>query len=258
MNNSTGVAGLLAEDRSREKTNNSRQRRLAAPVIEDFVEQIVSGNIPPETNLPSEANICDYLGISRTVLREVLKVLEQKGLVRIENGKGTFITDPINWKLLDPFVLAARLRHDDDRSFLNHLVSVRVALEAEMASEAALEASSHELELMAAKIEELRSSLNDQEKYTRADYEFHELVMSASHNDAGRAIVLAIYHEIQTRSGHVERAELEDSLNGHIAIYEATKNRDPSGAADAARHHITDSWRIRASFPDIQRRTRAR
>ena len=137
MGEAIGVAGLLSQDTVPAGDTSRRQQRLATPVIEDFVDQIVSGNFPPGTSLPSEANICKYLGISRTVLREVLKALEQKGLVRVENGKGTIVTERDEWKLLDPVVLPIRLEHDDDRNFLNHLVKVRIALEAEMAAEAA-------------------------------------------------------------------------------------------------------------------------
>jgi GntR family galactonate operon transcriptional repressor len=246
VTNSPDVAGLLAQGSLGVRTTVSRPRRLATPVIEDFVDQIVSGNILPGTDLPSETNICNFLGISRTVLREVLKVLEQKGLVRVENGKGTFTTERDEWKLLDPVVLAARLRHDPDRSFLNHLVKVRIALEAEMCREAATEATPEEIALMAAKIDELQGSLNDPPRYFVADEQFHDIIMRASGNQLGRAIVLTIYYEVQQRmSRDVEFAHLEESMRGHTAIYEAIKARNPVGAADAAREHIEGGWRTR-------------
>jgi DNA-binding FadR family transcriptional regulator len=251
VTNSLGVAGLLSQDLSATRSSSLRPRRLATPVIEDFVDQIVSGNIPPGTDLPSEASICSYLGISRTVLREVLKVLEQKGLVRVENGKGTSTTEQDDWKLLDPVVLAARLRHDGDFSFRDHIVSVRIALEAEMA----LVGNPEQLDDVAKKIGALRSSISDQERYFEADREFHDSVMRASGNQAGRAIVLSIYHEAQPKIDYkVGDARLEESLRGHIAIFEAIAAHDPVRAADAAREHIVGGWRRRIS-KGVPRRT---
>jgi DNA-binding FadR family transcriptional regulator len=249
VTNSPDVAGLLAQGSIGVRSAVARPRRLATPVIEDFVDQIVSGNILPGTDLPSETNICNYLGISRTVLREVLKVLEQKGLVRVENGKGTFTTERDEWKLLDPVVLAARLRHDPDRSFLNHLVLVRIALESEMCREAALVATPEQLAQMAVKIEEMQNSLNDPPRYFLADEQFHDIIMRASRNQLGRAVVLSIYYEVQSRMNRdVEVAHLEESMRGHLAIYEAIKAHNALVAAEEAREHIEVGWRTRTSL----------
>jgi len=253
MDDSTGVAGLLIQNSEASRDTNKRPQRLATPVIEDFVDQIVSGNFPPGTDLPSEANICRYLGISRTVLREVLKVLEQKGLVRVENGKGTLVTERDEWKLLDPVVLPARLRHDSDGSFLDHLVKVRIALEADMASEAALRVTSDQIAVMGTRIEELRNSLNSLERYFLADRQFHDSFMRASGNELGRAIVLNIYNEARARlESGLEDARLEVSLHGHIDIYEAIIARDPIRAAEAARSHIGGAWELKMAGEKAQ------
>jgi DNA-binding FadR family transcriptional regulator len=251
MTDSTGVAGLLGKDPAESSVSPKRPQRLATPVIEDFVDQIVSGNFPPGTDLPSEANISKHLGISRTVLREVLKVLEQKGLVRVENGKGTLVTERDEWKLLDPVVLAARIRHDNDRNFLDHLVKVRIALESEMAAEAAVVSTDEQLEIMGIKIEELQNSLHNHDQYFAADRAFHETFMRFSGNELGRAIVLNIYGEARVRlEAGLETARLEKSQKGHVAIYEAIKSRDPEAAANAVREHIGGSWRDRTVAKD--------
>lgn len=243
MGEAIGVAGLLIQNAVPAGDTSRRQQRLATPVIQDFVEQIISGNFPPGTSLPSEANICKYLGISRTVLREVLKALEQKGMVRVENGKGTIVTERDEWKLLDPVVLPIRLEHDDDRSFLNHLVKVRIALESEMAAEAASVVTDDQIVLLGEKIANLNESLGNHEHYITADKQFHDVFMRVSGNELGRAIVLNIYNEARAKiESGIEKSLLERSQAGHIAIYEAIAARDPSRAADAVRHHIGGAW----------------
>jgi DNA-binding FadR family transcriptional regulator len=247
MAETVGLAGLLVKGTTPTGDSTRRRQRLATPVIEDFVTQIVSGNFPPGTSLPSEANICKFLGISRTVLREVLNVLEQKGLVRVENGKGTEVTERDEWKLLDPVVLPIRLQHDDDRSFLNHLVKVRIVLEAEMASEAAAMASELQIVLLGERITDLHHALGSHERYIHADREFHDVFMRASGNELGRAIVLNIYNEARVRiESGIEKSRLEKSQEGHVAIYEAIAARDPIRAAEAVRLHIGGGWADRS------------
>jgi GntR family galactonate operon transcriptional repressor len=246
VNDLTGVAGLLAQETTGNRERSMRRQRLATPVIEDFVDQIVSGHFPPGTDFPSEANICRYLGISRTVLREVLKVLEQKGLVRVENGKGTIVTKRDEWNLLDPVVLPARLRHDENGSFLDHLVRVRIALESDMAAEAAERATREQIEFMATKIIELQNSIPNLELYFRADRQFHDSFMRASGNELSRAIVLNIYNEARMRlESGLEDARLELSMLGHVEIYEAILAHDPERAAEAANHHIGGAWKLK-------------
>jgi len=249
MSDLTGVAGLLEQGRS-EVQSTKRPQRLATPVIEDFVDQIVGGNFPPGTDLPSEGNICKYLGISRTVLREVLKVLEQKGLVRVENGKGTRINQRDEWKLLDPVVLAARLKYDNDRNFINHLVRVRAVLESDLAAEAALVATPEQLAFMAGRIEELKSNVRNHSVYFKVDIEFHNAFMRASCNELGRAIVNNMYSEAQHElDSGLEDTVLDTSLEGHIAIYDAIAARDPERAAYEVREHILGGWMARTA-PD--------
>jgi GntR family galactonate operon transcriptional repressor len=255
----TGVAGLLVQGTAGNRDTSKRPQRLATPVIEDFVNQIVSGNFPPGTDLPSEANICRFLGISRTVLREVLKVLEQKGLVRVENGKGTLVTERDEWNLLDPVVLPARLKYDEDGSFLDHLVRVRVALEADMAAEAAEKATAEQIAFMATKIEELQSSINNLERYFRSDRQFHDGFMRASGNELSRAIVLNIYNEARVRlESGLEDARLELSMLGHVDIFNAISAHDPERAAEATRHHISGAWQLKLEKAKPQQKSESK
>jgi DNA-binding FadR family transcriptional regulator len=247
----SGVAGLLEQGVSAVPVTTKKPQRLATPVIADFVDQIVGGNFPPGTDLPSEGNICKYLGISRTVLREVLKVLEQKGLVRVENGKGTRINERDEWKLLDPVVLAARLKYDNDRNFINHLVRIRGVLESDMAAEAALKATPEQLAQMALMIDDLRSNVRNHSRYFQIDKQFHNAFMLASGNELGRAIVRNMYSEAQaTLDSGLEDTELETSLHGHVEIYEAILARDPAHAAKAVLDHIGGGWAARTAKSD--------
>lgn len=82
-----------------------RPTRLSVLVVEVLVERIVSGEYPSGTLLPAEPALCQSFDVSRSVVREALKVLEQKGLVTVRQGHGTVVAEADEWNLLDPVVL---------------------------------------------------------------------------------------------------------------------------------------------------------
>jgi DNA-binding FadR family transcriptional regulator len=220
-----------------------RPRRLATPVVEEFVDKIVSGEIAPGTALPREAALCEHFNVSRTVIREALKVLEQKGLLLVHNGKGAWTTERDSWNLLDPLVLSARVRHDGDLYFLSHLVTVRMALEAEMASQAAVNATSAQIAEVGQILDELGAAMGDVPRYVALDIRFHDAVMRASGNELGRTVVLAIIEKAHAypRYGAAKLDHVRRSQPGHAAVYAALVARDPEGARQAVREHIGGS-----------------
>ena len=115
----------------------ARPARLSEVVIGLLVDRIVSGEHPVGGLIPREPELCAAFGVSRTVIREALKVLEEKGLVRVRRGFGTVVNDEDEWNLLDLQVLSAVVRHDRELEVLADLIEVRVALETVMAARAA-------------------------------------------------------------------------------------------------------------------------
>lgn len=227
--------------------------RLTHEVVESIAGQIIGGQLPPETLLPSEAVMAESFGVSRTVIRESLKVLENIGLVLKQQGKLSWTAPSRSWDLLDPIVLASRLRHDPDLSFLDDLVTVRAALEAEMAAQAAMRASDEELDAIGEALEELEERLSDAEGYKSADAAFHDAVLRASHNDLARAIVTAI-HSKGRASAQYTTTPTPDGLirlshEGHVAVLEAIRAREPARAAAAMREHIRSTWAWRHDGP---------
>src|SRR5579872_502849 len=84
----------------------ARPARLSAIVISELIDRIVSGEYSPGSLLPPEPALCQLFDVSRSVVREALKVLEEKGLVTVRQGQGTLVAGPGEWNLLDPAVLA--------------------------------------------------------------------------------------------------------------------------------------------------------
>ena len=83
---------------------------LHGRVIQDLGQAILSGEFAPGSTLPGQEECCARLGVSRTVLREALRVLAAKGLVDARPKAGTFVLPRENWNFLDPDILEWRLR----------------------------------------------------------------------------------------------------------------------------------------------------
>lgn len=201
-------------------------------MVSTLVDRIVAGHFPPGTPLPPEPVLCETFDVSRTTIREAVKVLEEKGLVRARQGSGTSVTDEDDWNLLDPMVLSATVRHDDELRTLDQLVDVRQALESQMAAQAALAATDADLREIEAVLERLTAQTRTPELFVETDVAFHERVMTASGNRLGRAVVRTVHAEARTSlryTGHPRPEDCELSNAGHAEVYRCLLARDPDG-----------------------------
>jgi DNA-binding FadR family transcriptional regulator len=233
-------------------SNPPRPARLGAIVLATLADKIASGELAPGTTLPTELALCQAFGVSRTVIRESFKVLEEKGLVRVKQGQGTTVEPPERWNLLDPLVLEAAIRHDETLRILDDLIDVRVALEQLMARAAAERMTDAELDGLGDALARLEGLLDSTDAYLVADGEFHDMIHIGSGNRLGRSIVRSIhqYARGSTRYHHganTTRDDIVSSHRGHAAIYARLRARDADGAATAMQDHIMQSWLARKS-----------
>jgi DNA-binding FadR family transcriptional regulator len=222
-----------------------RPARFASVVVDELANEIIRGSLPAGEILPTEPALCEQFGFSRTVIREALKMLEERGLVRVEQGRGTRVQPRDMWSLLDPVVLRLALAYDEDLSLLDDLVEIRMLLEREMASAAAARLSAEELDALADTIVELEASYDDYERFRTFDQRFHAIIMKASGNEVGLTIVRAIHRHGDVTpplAGVTTRAQLERTAREHRGIYEALAARDAEQAGDRIAAHIESAW----------------
>src|SRR6478672_10166188 len=89
-----------------------RPANLAGALAHELLTRIVSGKHAPGSQLPPEPSLCDTFSVSRTVVREAMKLLQEKGLILVRPGSGTVVTPPESWKMLDELVLGAAIAED--------------------------------------------------------------------------------------------------------------------------------------------------
>ena len=218
---------------------------MAAVVVEEIAHRILGGALLEGAVLPTEPALCEEFGFSRSVIREGLKLLEERGLVRVEQGRGTTVQGRDAWNLLDPAVLRIALVYDHDMVLLDDLIAVRRLLEREMARAAATRLSEDELAALAENVKRMTGSIGDYEQFRSLDLAFHDGVMRASGSQVGRTIVRTIH----MNAGHAlrlsapgARASLEGTVAEHRAIYEALVARDGELAASRIAAHIDSAW----------------
>jgi GntR family galactonate operon transcriptional repressor len=215
--------------------------RLGVAVVADLVAAIVTGALEPGEVLPPEGELSQQFGVSRTVIRESVKRIEEKGLVVVAQGRGTTVNPPSAWNVLDPVVLSAMVDHDDSLGVLDELSIVRGSLEASMARAAAEQQTPERSSALRASFEETRRRIDDFE----ADADFHYLIMEQSENRLAANITRILFARARESArfiGTPGPAAMSVTLDEHEAVLEAIVRGDADGAAQAMRDHIAKAW----------------
>ena len=225
-----------------------RPVRRSDAVVEDLVERIVAGDIAVGRAVPTEPTLCSAYGVSRTVVREAVKALEEKGLVTAFQGVGTLVSRQESWNLLDRHVLAAIVRHDEQYDVLDQLIAVRSALESDMAAEAARRATRADLDELSALMDALDASIRNPNEMDELDVAFHERLMLVSGNVLGRAVVRTVHAEARKSIrylGHSNNADRRLTNQQHRAVLDAVAAANADTAATLMAQHIASSWQRR-------------
>ena len=203
---------------------------MASVVVEDIAHRILGGGLPEGAVLPTEPALGEEFGFSRSVIREGLKLLEERGLVRVEQGRGTTVQGRDAWNLLDPTVLRIALAYDHDMVLLDDLIAVRRLLEREMARAAATRLSEDELAALAENVNRMATSIGDYEQFRSLDFAFHAAIMQASGSEIGRTIVRTIH----MNAGHAHPAQRARRA-GIARVHARGASRHSRGAGHARR-----------------------
>jgi DNA-binding FadR family transcriptional regulator len=217
---------------------------IRSRITRDIAIRIMSGEIPPGSRLPVEADLIEALGVSRTVLREAVRTLAAKGIIVSRKKAGTIVRPMQDWNLLDGDVLQWLDEVDLGKAYMKDISEARLIFEPKAARLAALRASQGELTQIADAYRRMRSALeNDLERYTEADMAFHQSILSASHNH----VLSQMGKVISSALRRLLRASVESSgdyargIRAHGDVLAAIRNRDPDEAERAMRALIAVS-----------------
>ena len=219
-------------------------KRAADSVIQALEERIRTGELKDGEPLPSERDMMDEFHISRTVAREAVQALSNRGLVE---ARPRF--RPVVRKLgYDAAVHAAGsvVAHLlDQPGGLKNLFDTRIMVEAALVRQAALHAEKDDVAALKQALEENGAAIDDSENFWRTDMDFHGVLYRITGNP-----VLPAIHQAYTTwlSPYWEKPrppeENQTNYRAHKAIFEAILMRDPDAAEERLRSHLSGCfWR---------------
>lgn len=222
-----------------------KARGLHEQVIEAIGRRIVSGDYEAGQALPGEAQLCEGLGVSRTALREALRVLASKGLVEPKRKIGTQVCTSERWNFLDPEILSWLLESPDAERAVDELYELRHLIEPLAASLAAKNAKATDIAALREAYNGMKAAGDDGEQLIAPDLKFHQTIIAASGNRLFSALThivgaaLSVNFEFVRESprGHTH------SLPMHRKVMDAIAEHDAAAARLAMQKLIEDSQR---------------
>ena len=214
----------------------TRPARLPLWLADQIEEDMLGGGHVVDAQLPTEVALAESYGVSRQVVREAARLLEDRGLVNIRPGRGMTVAAPSVETIVQRYRSALRR----DKASFAHLMELRQMIEVDMTALAARNRTNADVDRMRAALAEARAHLDDYEACLAADLAFHLAVAAATQNP----FVMTFVEPINTVLRDVYSkpigylATQESTLREHGAIADAIAAEDPDAARAAAAAHL--------------------
>lgn len=225
--------------------------RLGLPdqMVARIIAAVAAGEHPPGSRLPPEEILARRYDVSRLTLREAVKVLRDKGVLSVEQGRGTFVNPVTEWSILDPVLLAARSALGTEAALLAiKLTEARRVVEVGAAELAAQRRTDDDLARMADAIARMRASheREDVAEFSAADMDFHDALNRAADNPFLSALfgpIAALLLEIRRHTSATGQRRAM-AITEHQKILDAVASGDPGAAWAAASEHLDETRRV--------------
>lgn len=155
---------------------------LTQQIVNELGLTIVQGKYSAENPFPIEADLCAQFGVSRSVLREAVKMLTSKGLLKARPRQGTWVLPEQSWNLLDPDVLRWLLDRNFSIELLSEFTEIRLAIEPQAAAFAAVRATPKEKQTIEDALDRMQAAERGDDDALSSDIAFHVAVLEASGN----------------------------------------------------------------------------
>ncbi|MFD1848804.1 FadR/GntR family transcriptional regulator [Oceanobacillus bengalensis] len=220
-----------------------QRKKVSELVREEIISLIKSGEIPPNSKLPTENELAKRFGVSRVPLREALSVLEASGVIESKQGGGSWVREVNLATMLDP----VQFEMVDVRQ-VQDLLEMRTIVESEAAYLAANRRKEKDLTYLKTSLDAFKKVMNDEQAVGyEADYVFHIALVKAAYNP----FLTQTMDHLSDLHQRALKFSLEKNLGWtakrkevyleHEKIYEAIKERDGAAARNAVINHLTNA-----------------
>jgi GntR family transcriptional regulator, transcriptional repressor for pyruvate dehydrogenase complex len=226
--------------------------RLSDQVADQIQLLVFDGHLQPGEKMPSESELVQQLHVSRSTVREALRALESKGIIRVRSGTRAFVSEqPFTFNIQSEAINWLLLR----RESLIQILQVREALEGLAASLLACSVSEPVLDELRAIVREQQKLIVDDccdvDRLSELDIQFHQLISHASGNQLVDELVSSFVREFCTSNRAIlyVNGTGETSMEEHSRIIDALATHDPVIAENSVRAHIA---RVHTEILQIQ------
>ncbi|MCE9939326.1 FadR/GntR family transcriptional regulator [Serratia liquefaciens] len=210
------------------------QRNLSYLLAEKLGQQILAGDYQAGSILPGEMELGEQFGVSRTAVREAVKMLAAKGMLLPRPRIGTRVMPQSQWNFLDQDLLTWWMTKENFNQVMQHFLILRTSLEPQACSLAAANASTQQTARLAELMAEMRALhvQFDREHWIQVDTQFHQLIYEASGNPFLTSFANLFSSVYQSYFRAITGNEVI-KLQNHQAIVDAILAGDGAGALAA-------------------------
>lgn len=222
-----------------------REDVLSNRVAQMLLERVLLGELAPGQELPSERDLSEQFGVSRTVIREAIRSLAGKGVITARSGRRARIGVVGRDQVVESMQLFIRGRRHDPGQMMSYtkIHEVRRMLELTMVELAAQRAQPADIKRLRRAYKEMRLAVDDPEGLPLLDVAFHRAIAEICGNELFLMMldsIGGILTEIRERTLGLP-GRPASALRYHRAILEAIADKDPVAARQAMEDHLTES-----------------
>lgn len=219
-----------------------RELRLSDKVADLMLKAIVARRLRPGARLPSERELGEQFGVSRTVVREAVKALTAKGLIEVRPGSGLRVA------AVDGAAVTESLALYLHGSTINYskVHEIRTGLEVQMAAAAAERRTDDDIRVLIHACERMEATIQDRDLAAMHDVEFHRAIGRATHNELYVVLLDAVGGALlEVRRANLGQPSADSlTLAHHREILDAIRAGSETAAARAMRVHLDDVERL--------------
>lgn len=212
---------------------------LSKKIATEIEQAIVSKKLEVGEKLPSEFELCNQFGVSRTAVREALQMLSAKGLISIEKGRGIFVTQVSSKNITEP--MHSYLRHRIGKAYVLEIIEARQVIEPGIARTAALHRTDEDIVRMKEDVELFKKVEGSPEDLARVDMNFHLDIARATQNRLLPLMLKPVFRlmpEIKSRIIHDVPEARDSAVIWHAKILDAIIAKNPEEAHNLMHEHL--------------------
>jgi DNA-binding FadR family transcriptional regulator len=217
------------------------KRKLYQEVLDRLIAAISTSEFPPGSQLPSERELMNMIGVGRPSIREAMLSLQQMGLIKISHGERARVISPTPDLIVNQISAAMIMLLAVSPRGLEELKETRLWIETALVRMAARNATAEDLDRFRTSIRELKEARGDHQRFVAADMNFHGLIADVSGNTLVAAVTRGMLDWLSRfkRDLVSVRGAERVTIDEHERIYAAIADGDADGAGTAMAEHIT-------------------